>query len=66
MISAMSYGALSAYAVEALSIGAKEAGILINTGEGGLPEIPPSGRIRPYFSIWHREVWIAPSRRQPR
>jgi len=38
MISAMSYGALSASAVEALSIGAKEAGILMNTGEGGFPK----------------------------
>ncbi len=35
-ISAMSYGALSAPAIKALSTGAKNAGILLNTGEGGL------------------------------
>ncbi len=38
MISAMSYGALSSGAVEALSTGAKAAGILVNTGEGGFPK----------------------------
>lgn len=38
IISAMSYGALSAKAVEALSRGAKAAGILMNTGEGGYPK----------------------------
>ena len=41
-ISGMSYGALSAPAVRALSRGAAEAGIWINTGEGGL-------------SPWHEE-----------
>ena len=35
-ISGMSYGALSTPAVRALSRGAKEAGIWMNTGEGGL------------------------------
>ncbi len=35
-ISGMSYGAISRPAVEALSYGAKEAGIWLNTGEGGL------------------------------
>ncbi len=35
-ISAMSYGALSAPAVQALSQGAKIAGILLDTGEGGI------------------------------
>lgn len=35
-ISGMSYGALSRPAVEALSRGAKEAGIWMNTGEGGV------------------------------
>ncbi|KAA2312573.1 FMN-binding glutamate synthase family protein [Pseudooceanicola sediminis] len=35
-ISGMSFGALSQPAVEALSMGAKEAGIWLNTGEGGL------------------------------
>ncbi|MEX2606713.1 MAG: FMN-binding glutamate synthase family protein [Kiritimatiellia bacterium] len=38
IISAMSYGALSGKAVEALSRGAKAAGILMNTGEGGYPK----------------------------
>lgn len=35
-ISGMSFGALSVPAVRALSIGAKKAGIWMNTGEGGL------------------------------
>jgi len=35
-ISGMSYGALSAPAVRALSLGAAEAGCWLNTGEGGL------------------------------
>ncbi|MBF0615067.1 MAG: FMN-binding glutamate synthase family protein [Magnetococcales bacterium] len=35
-ISAMSYGALSGPAIEALSIGAARAGCWLNTGEGGL------------------------------
>ncbi|KUF10432.1 FMN-binding glutamate synthase family protein [Pseudoponticoccus marisrubri] len=35
-ISGMSYGAISKPAVQALSRGAKEAGIWMNTGEGGL------------------------------
>ncbi len=35
-ISAMSYGAISKPAVQALSMGAKQAGIWLNTGEGGL------------------------------
>lgn len=35
-ISAMSYGALSAPAIEALSLGAARAGCWLNTGEGGL------------------------------
>lgn len=35
-ISAMSFGALSAPAIRALSHGAKEAGIWLNTGEGGI------------------------------
>ena len=37
-ISGMSYGALSKPAVQALSLGAKKAGIWLNTGEGGLSE----------------------------
>jgi glutamate synthase domain-containing protein 2 len=35
-ISAMSYGAISARAVEALSLGARQAGCFLNTGEGGV------------------------------
>ena len=35
-ISGMSYGAISKPAVEALSRGAKKAGVWLNTGEGGL------------------------------
>ncbi|NKI36260.1 FMN-binding glutamate synthase family protein [Wenzhouxiangella sp. XN79A] len=35
-ISGMSYGALSAPAIRALSMGARRAGIWLNTGEGGL------------------------------
>ncbi len=35
-ISAMSYGSLSKPAVQALSYGAKQAGIWLNTGEGGV------------------------------
>ncbi len=35
-ISGMSYGALSGPAIRALSMGAKKAGIWMNTGEGGL------------------------------
>ncbi|MFU8832390.1 MAG: glutamate synthase-related protein, partial [Wenzhouxiangella sp.] len=37
-ISGMSYGALSQPAVRALSAGAREAGIWLNTGEGGLSD----------------------------
>jgi len=38
MISAMSYGSLGKNAIRALSRGAKKAGILMNTGEGGHPK----------------------------
>lgn len=38
MISAMSYGALGENAVRALSRGARNAGIPMNTGEGGYPK----------------------------
>ena len=37
-ISAMSYGALSKTAAEALNLGAKIGGFAQNTGEGGLTE----------------------------
>ncbi len=42
-ISGMSYGAISKPAVMALSAGAKEAGVWLNTGEGGLSEYHLSG-----------------------
>ena len=42
-ISGMSYGAISRPAVEALSRGAAEAGIWLNTGEGGLSPFHLSG-----------------------
>ena len=38
MVGAMSYGALGRKAVQALSLGAKKAGIPLNTGEGGYPK----------------------------
>ena len=38
LISGMSYGALSAKAIRALSRGAKASGIVMNTGEGGYPK----------------------------
>ncbi len=38
MISAMSYGSLGENAVRALARGAKRAGIVMNTGEGGFPK----------------------------
>jgi len=38
IISAMSFGALEERAVRTLARGAKEAGILMNTGEGGYPK----------------------------
>lgn len=38
MISAMSFGALGAHAVRSLARGAKQAGIPMNTGEGGYPK----------------------------
>ena len=42
-VSAMSYGAISKPAVRALSYGAAEAGIMLNTGEGGLSEFHLEG-----------------------
>ncbi len=50
-ISGMSYGALSAPAVEALSRGAKEAGIWMNTGEGGLSKFHLRGGADIVFQI---------------
>ena len=50
-ISGMSYGALSAAAVTALSHGANDAGIWINTGEGGLSQFHLSGHCDIVFQI---------------
>lgn len=50
-ISAMSYGALSAPAVKALSRGAKIAGCWLNTGEGGLSEHHLEGDCDMVFQI---------------
>ncbi len=50
-ISGMSYGALSRPAVEALSRGAAEAGVWLNTGEGGLSDFHLSGGCDIVFQI---------------
>ena len=50
-ISGMSYGALYRPAVEALSRGAKEAGIWMNTGEGGVSPYHYSGGADIVFQI---------------
>jgi glutamate synthase domain-containing protein 2 len=50
-ISGMSYGALSRPAVEALSRGAAEAGIWMNTGEGGLSPYHLAGGADIVFQI---------------
>jgi glutamate synthase domain-containing protein 2 len=50
-ISGMSYGAISKPAVQALSRGAKEAGIWLNTGEGGLSPFHLDGGCDVVFQI---------------
>ncbi|MBA6413730.1 FMN-binding glutamate synthase family protein [Parahaliea sp. F7430] len=50
-ISAMSYGALSAPAVSALSRGARKAGIWLNTGEGGISPFHYEGGCDIVFQI---------------
>ena len=50
-ISGMSYGALSAPAVEALSLGAAKAGVWMNTGEGGLSPHHRAGDCDRIFQI---------------
>ncbi len=50
-ISGMSYGAISRPAVEALSRGAAEAGVWLNTGEGGLSPYHLSGGCDLVFQI---------------
>ena len=43
-VSAMSFGALSANAIEALNRGAAKGGFAHDTGEGGLSAAPPPRR----------------------
>ena len=50
-ISGMSYGAISKPAVQALSHGAKEAGVWLNTGEGGLSPFHLEGGCDVVFQI---------------
>ncbi len=50
-ISAMSYGSLSTPAVRALSMGAKQANIWLNTGEGGLSSYHLEGGCDVVFQI---------------
>ncbi|WP_299284059.1 FMN-binding glutamate synthase family protein [uncultured Tateyamaria sp.] len=50
-ISGMSYGAISKPAVQALSRGAKEAGVWLNTGEGGLSPYHLEGGCDVVFQI---------------
>ncbi len=50
-VSGMSYGAISKPAVQALSRGAKEAGIWLNTGEGGLSPFHLEGGCDIVFQI---------------
>ncbi len=50
-ISGMSYGAISKPAVQALSYGAKKAGIWLNTGEGGLAPFHIEGGCDIVFQI---------------
>lgn len=50
-ISAMSYGSISRPAVRALSLGAKAAGIWMNTGEGGLSPYHLEGACDVVFQI---------------
>lgn len=50
-ISGMSFGAISRPAVEALSRGAKKAGVWLNTGEGGLSPYHLSGGCDVVFQI---------------
>ena len=55
-ISGMSYGAISKPAVQALSKGAKKAGIWMNTGEGGLSPFHFEGGCAVVFSDRHRKI----------
>ncbi len=55
-ISGMSYGALSRPAVTALSRGAREAGVWLNTGEGGAQPVSPRWGLRHRFSDRHCQI----------
>ena len=55
-ISAMSFGSLSARAVDSLNKGAKMAGCYHNTGEGGLSPYHCNGA-DVVFSFWNRLFW---------
>lgn len=50
-ISGMSYGAISVPAIQALSHGAKAAGVWLNTGEGGLSPYHLAGKCDVVFQI---------------
>ena len=62
-ISGMSYGAISRPAVRALSKGAKEANIWLNTGEGALSEYHLEGGCDLVFQNWHSKVWCSQRKR---
>ena len=63
-ISGMSFGAISAPAVRALSRGAAQAGCWMDTGEGGLSPLPSRRRLRHHHADRHRQVRHARPRRQ--
>lgn len=60
-ISALSFGALSGPAVEAISAGAKHYGTLYNVGEGGIPEHTERGGGDLIFQIGTAKYYIAPN-----
>ena len=64
-ISGMSYGAISKPAVIALSRGAKQAGIWLNTGGRGALALSPRRGLRHCLPDRHREIWRAGCGRQP-
>lgn len=63
-ISAMSYGALSAPAIKALSGGGKKANILLNTGEGGLSPYHLEGGCDLVFQIGTAKYGVRDERGQ--
>ncbi|MFT5635619.1 MAG: hypothetical protein ACI89T_001073 [Cognaticolwellia sp.] len=56
-ISALSFGALSAPAIRALSDGAAKAGCWLNTGEGGVSEHHLASGGQYCLSNRHRKIW---------